>query len=269
LSNPSFSSFSWLSQWMAAQKIVLWGAADLRRFSTPVDRDGNRFPRAVSWAAPMTPAIMAGIRGGPTPAYADEYARVNQRINQCAAALSSEIEARGFRASPLAASERTDPVGIQGDFPHKTAATRAGLGWIGRHCQLITRRFGSWVRLGTVFTDLDLPCGPPLERHFCGSCTRCVEACPAGALKGAAWFPGAPREDILDVRVCDRWKKTHYARYHNGHNCGICSAVCPYGLKVLKKRARLANEGGRPLPNIANASSTRRPAMAHSRPKGR
>jgi len=131
LSNPSFSSFSWLSQWMAAQKIVLWGAADLRRFSTPVDRDGNRFPRAVSWAAPMTPAIMAGIRGGPTPAYADEYARVNQRINQCAAALSSEIEARGFRASPLAASERTDPVGIKGDFPHKTAATRAGLGWIG------------------------------------------------------------------------------------------------------------------------------------------
>ncbi|MGD9353360.1 MAG: hypothetical protein PVI72_10555, partial [Desulfobacterales bacterium] len=41
---------------------------------------------------------------------------------------------------------------------------------------------------------------------------------------------------ILDVRACDQWKKEHYFQYHKGHNCGICSAVCPYGLKVLKKK---------------------------------
>ncbi|MGD8366119.1 MAG: 4Fe-4S double cluster binding domain-containing protein [Desulfobacterales bacterium] len=240
MSSPSSRFPDWLSRWMAARMITLWGAADLSPFSTPRDRVGNPFPRAVSWAHPMNPRIMAGIRGGPTRAYADEYARVNRRINECAQALSVEIEARGFRAAPLAASERTDPARVQGDFPHKTAATRAGLGWVGRHCQLITRRFGSWIRLGTVFTDLDLPCGPPVERHFCGSCTRCVEACPAGALKGGAWYPGVPREDILDVHACDQWKKTHYCQYHGGHNCGICSAVCPYGLKVLKKRSNSA-----------------------------
>jgi epoxyqueuosine reductase QueG len=63
-----------------------------------------------------------------------------------------------------------------------------------------------------------------------------VEACPAKALKGSAWHPGVPREEILDVRACDQWKKEHYFQYHKGHNCGICSAVCPYGLKVLKKK---------------------------------
>jgi epoxyqueuosine reductase QueG len=108
------------------------------------------------------------------------------------------------------------------------------LGWIGRHCQLITRKFGSWIRLGTVFTDMELSLGPPVERHFCGSCIRCVEACPAKALKGKAWYPGIPREEILEAETCDHWKKENYFAYHQGHVCGICSAVCPYGLKVLR-----------------------------------
>jgi len=62
------------------------------------------------------------------------------------------IQNQGFQALALAASDRTDKVNIKGGFPHKTAVTRAGLGWIGRHCQLITRKFGSWIRLGTIFT---------------------------------------------------------------------------------------------------------------------
>ena len=226
---------AWLTEWMAAQKVTLWGAADLRRFSTPLDETGKGFPFAISWVLPMNPKIMAGIKNGPNQTYADEYARVNHRINDLSAALSTEIENRGFRSQPLAASDRTDTVNIKGDFPHKTATTRAGLGWIGRHCQLITRPFGPWVRLGTVFTDIELPCGPAIERNFYGRCVRCVEACPAKALKGTAWYPGLCREKILDARACDQWKKEHYYQYHHGHNCGICSAVCPYGLKVLKR----------------------------------
>jgi epoxyqueuosine reductase QueG len=221
---------------MRTRRIRLWGGADLREFSTPEDLFGERFPFALSLAVPMDPRIMAGIRCGPNQAYADEYARVNRCIDDASAALAAAIAARGFRSRPLAASSRTDAVNIQGDFPHKTAATRAGVGWVGRHCQLITRPFGSWIRLGTVFTDMQIACGPPIERNFCGSCRRCVEACPAKALKGNGWHPGIPREELLDVRACDQWKKENYFQYHRGHNCGICSAVCPYGMKVLKKR---------------------------------
>jgi epoxyqueuosine reductase len=228
---------TWLAAWMEAHGITLWGAADLRGFLTPQDETGQRLPFALSWAIPMDPQIMVSIQNGPNQAYAEEYARVNKQIDELSIALSAEIRDRGLRSKPLAASARTDPVNIKGDFPHKTAATRAGLGWVGRHCQLITRPFGSWVRLGTVFTDLELTCGPPIERNFCGRCTRCVDACPARALKGHAWYPGLPREEIVDVRACDQWKKEHYLRYHQGHVCGICSAVCPYGLKVLKRRS--------------------------------
>jgi epoxyqueuosine reductase QueG len=220
---------------MNKHRIQLWGTADLREFSTPADETGKSFPFAVSFAVPMDPHIMAGIQKGPNQAYADEYARVNALINELADNLSAELKKRGFRSRALAASERIDTKNIKGDFPHKTAATRAGLGWIGRHCQLITRKFGPWVRLGTVFTDMELPCGPPAEREHCGRCTICVDACPAGALKGAAWYPGVAREEILAANACDAWKKKHYFQFHKGHNCGICSAVCPYGLRVLKK----------------------------------
>ena len=236
LSILATASPAWLTAWMEAQCIPLWGAADLRGFATPLDQAGTPFPFAIAFAMPMNPQIMAGIRNGPNRPYANEYARVNNHINELSAGLSAEMAKRGFKSIPLAASVRSDTVNIRGDFPHKTAATRAGLGWIGRHCQLITRPFGSWVRLGTVFTDLDLPCGPPIEKNFCGKCRRCVTACPAGALTGGAWHPGVPREALLDAPACDRWKKEHYFQYHHGHNCGICSAVCPYGLKILKKK---------------------------------
>ena len=231
----SFPSYpSWLSDWMKTHNISLWGAADLREFATPRDATGQKFPMAISWAMPMNPEIMSGIQKGPNQLYADEYARVNNQINTLAAMLAVEIRSRGFRAQELAASHRSDPVNIKGDFPHKTAATQAGIGWIGRHCQLITRRYGSWVRLGTVFTDMNLPPGSAVTRSFCGRCVQCVEACPAGALKGNPWYPGLSREEIIDVTLCDRWKKENYPEFHKGHNCGICSAVCPFGLKVLK-----------------------------------
>ncbi len=230
------SAPAWLVQWMSTHAIALWGAADLRDFTTPKAENGHRLPFALSWAIPMDPHIMAGIQQGPNQAYADEYARVNNLITKQARLLARKIKNQGFNAFALAVSERTDPLNIQGDFPHKTAATRAGLGWIGRHCQLITRKFGSWIRLGTVFTDTVMSAGVPMERSFCGRCMRCVDACPAKALQGNAWYAGLEREAILDAAACDRWKKENYFQYHQGHNCGICSSVCPYGQKVLKRQ---------------------------------
>lgn len=234
---PEFSreKASWLMTWMNQRAVESWGVADLRNFKTPVDENGQSFPIAVSWAAPMNPQIMAGITNGPDHAYAEEYRRVNQRINELSTQLSAAIKALGFRARALAASERTDPVLIKGDFPHKTAATRAGLGWVGLNCQLITRNHGPWLRLGTIFTDMPLPSATSVTRSLCGACTRCVDACPAKALKGVPWHPGIERERILNAQACDNWKKKHYPEYNNGHNCGICTAVCPVGHKLLRR----------------------------------
>jgi epoxyqueuosine reductase len=230
----------WLNHWMEINEIELWGVADLRDLVTPKDGTGQGFPFAISWVFPMDPEIISRIRNGPNQAYAEEYNKANSRINEISQALSIELRTRGFRSVPLAASARTDTVNLKGDFPHKTAATRAGLGWIGRNCQLITIPFGPWIRLGTVFTDMDLPCGTPMVEDFCGKCMRCVEACPVNALTGEKWYPGLPRESLLDAQACEQWKTTNYFMYNNGHNCGICAAVCPYGIKVLKKKFKEA-----------------------------
>ena len=197
--------------------------------ATLPDQAGLSYPWAVSFARHMDPAIMACIKEGPNQAYADEYARANDHINEVAAALVGHIQDLGFEARTFGASERTDPVSIRGEFPHKTAATRAGIGWIGRNCLLITRQYGPWVRLGTVFTHLPLECATPRTKNHCGKCIQCVEACPAGALTGNRWKPGMQRDEILDAARCDRWKKENYYQFHKGHNCGICAAVCPFG----------------------------------------
>ena len=85
---------------------------------------------------------MGSIQNGPNQAYADEYTGVSNRIDDVSTALAAKIEDNGFQSRSLAASVRSDPVNIKGDFPHKTAATRAGLGLIGHHCQLIMRLLG-------------------------------------------------------------------------------------------------------------------------------
>jgi len=127
-------------------------------FSTPKDATGTSF-RSRFLGDSHEPPDHGRYPARSNQAYADEYARVNKRINEVAGCCRPRSDAE-LSSQPLAAAERTDTVNIKGDFPHKTAATRAGLGWI---VVIANSLRGIWVmvRLGTVFTDLELPCGPP------------------------------------------------------------------------------------------------------------
>jgi epoxyqueuosine reductase len=109
---------------------------------------------------------------------------------------------------------------------------------VGKNCQLITKKWGPWIRLDTVLTDVPLPPAKPMEKSLCGKCMKCVESCPAGALKGGLWSPGVARDVILDAWACDKYKKTHFMSFHGGHNCGICTQACPIGRKILKNKSQ-------------------------------
>ena len=64
----------------------------------------------------------------------------------------------------------------------KVWAQRAGIGWIGKHTNLITREFGTWVFLGEIILDTELEYDQPFTKDLCGSCTACIDACPTHAL---------------------------------------------------------------------------------------
>ncbi len=221
-----------IAQITASHGCTLYDFADLEGL-TPGKL--AKFHHGISYVFQMEPWVMDQLAQGPTDAYSVLYGQVNLRIDALAAEVVRALDRTGHQAWALPSSTRSDPVNIRGDFQHKTAATRAGLGWVGKNCQLLTKPWGPWVRLGTVLTDAPLEPVKPIEKSLCGKCTICIEACPAEALKGGSWRPGVERDVILDAWACDRYKKTHFQKFHGGHNCGICTQACPVGQKVLRK----------------------------------
>tara|TARA_B100001109_G_C18805245_1_gene446885 strand:- start:98 stop:1024 length:927 start_codon:yes stop_codon:yes gene_type:complete len=112
----------------------------------------------------------------------------------------------------------------------KVWAQKAGLGWQGKHTNLITKDYGSWIFLGELLLDIELEPDPPFLDDLCGTCTACIDACPTMALQ----------EYKLDANKCISYLTIeHRGDFHSGQNdldgwiygCDICQEVCPWNIK--------------------------------------
>jgi epoxyqueuosine reductase len=132
----------------------------------------------------------------------------------------------------------------------REGAARAGVGFYGKNTLLITRRYGSWVVLGTLVTDVEIEASPALTLD-CGSCRLCIDACPTHALDD----PG-----VLDSTRClSYWTQAPGAipeeyREELGaqvYGCDICQDVCPWNRGVEKRRASASlPDGAEPVVSL-------------------
>ena len=112
--------------------------------------------------------------------------------------------------------------------PEKPLAQAAGLGWQGKHTNLVSRDFGNWVFLGSVFTTLDLPVDPP-ERDHCGRCRACLDACPTDAF--VAPYQMDARRCISYLTIEHKGPVDPELRGKLGnriYGCDDCLAACPW-----------------------------------------
>lgn len=204
------------------QGIDLVGVADIaeerRRFHQLPTEVVERLPRAVSLAVRVSQGVLATLVDGPNHLYYHHYRQLNFLLDRAALAVARAIEAAGFTALAVAASQVIDWEKQLGHVSHKDIARLAGLGWRGRNNLLVTPQYGAQVRLVSILTDLPLVPDRPVPQD-CGTCRRCLFVCPAGAIK----------EEVaaFDHLACfAKLKEFSKVRGIGQHICGLCVRAC-------------------------------------------
>ncbi len=165
-------------------------------------------------------AILEDSHKGYVSRYAlgrDYHKMMRKRLQQLARKMAQEVGEFGYRVFVDSAPVLEKPL-----------AQQAGLGWVGKHSNLLSRDAGSWFFLGEIYTTLPLPAASPVEEH-CGSCTACIEVCPTAAIV---------EPYVVDARRCISYLTIE----HKGaiplelrplignriYGCDDCQLFCPW-----------------------------------------
>jgi epoxyqueuosine reductase len=149
-----------------------------------------------------------------------------------------EVEGRGFVDSA--------PV------LERSWAVRSGLGWVGKSGNLISNKAGSFFFIATLITDLDLVPDAPFITDHCGTCTRCIDACPTQAIVSPTEVDGSKCISHLTIELKDALIPSEFhSKMDNWmFGCDICQDVCPWN----RFSKATSEEGFRPIPEILNLS---------------
>lgn len=107
----------------------------------------------------------------------DYHHAIGRDLRALASALDAEAKSQGI------AIENSSLAFVDGGaLPERSLAKAAGLGWIGKNAMLINTKYGSWFWLGVILTEISLPADAPIAVDHCGTCRRCIDACPTQAI---------------------------------------------------------------------------------------
>ncbi|HFD81077.1 MAG TPA: tRNA epoxyqueuosine(34) reductase QueG [Gammaproteobacteria bacterium] len=174
------------------------------------------------WPAPARRP--QAVLDDPALAYVSRYALgrdyhklVRRRLQKLADRIRHEVGPFGFRAF-------TDSAPVL----EKAIAQKAGLGWIGKHTNLINRRCGSWFFLGELFTDLPLPVDRPEVDH-CGRCRACIDICPTGAIVAPYRLDARRCISYLTIELHGPIPEALRRGIGNRiYGCDDCQLICPW-----------------------------------------
>lgn len=216
------------------QGAALVGFADLRELP---EEQRQGFSRGISIAMPWDQSALKSIEDGPTLAYHVNYDYLNMRLDALASYAEMWLTRRDYDAQAMTQAEiAIGETNYDTLLPHKTVATRAGMGWIGKCALLVTREFGSAVRITSILTNAPLRTGTPVNDSACGSCEVCKAVCPAGAVSGKQWCAGLPRDAFWDAKACRRTARERSLQSLGEHIslCGLCILHCPWTQRYLE-----------------------------------
>ncbi len=196
-------------------------------FSYIEDADTDDLKYAISIVVPLSDAIIDEITTEPTATYFNHYRSVNAFIDRCLLETGLFLQSNGYKYITIAASQSMPGTHYNGRYSHKKAARLGGLGDIGKNSLFIHRKYGTRVRLGTIFTDCPLQGEGEMTHRLCLGCDNCVKACPSGAISGKMFEVGIKREDIFNPQLCSDYMKKQFQHIGRGAVCGICMKVCP------------------------------------------
>lgn len=221
------SEWSALRDWIHGQgpfQVAAGSVEEIKAdFELGKEQDLTGMDYAVSLACPLPRESLMGIKTGPTLLYKHLYQQVNYLLDRTALLIALRVQAAGFRAIPIPASQLIDWERLRAHVNHRQVAAHLGQGWYGRNNLLVTPARGAQVRLATVLVSAVLaepgPWADQKGESGCGLCRKCVAVCPVGAIhEGPADF---------DLPACAaRTREFEKQRGIGQRICGVCVRAC-------------------------------------------
>jgi epoxyqueuosine reductase QueG len=225
-----------LDKHLIPKQDYIYGFADLQNI---IDDQFNDYQYGISIGKRLTDRIVDKVRHGPTLEYYNHYRKMNEELTSLAEKISKALHAVGIETlciEPTVTTQMLDTVyskDLTTRLSHKMVATRAGLGWIGKSDLFVSKAFGPRLRLVSLLTNIPLNNDiQPIEKSRCGTCSVCVQKCPAQAINGKMWDITVHRDEFFDPFKC-RQKCKEFGEMFlqmDVRVCGICVSVCPIGV---------------------------------------